>query len=412
MSKDVKKPKSQAVTIDEKPLQTAMQKTLEFADTANGKILCTIENTLKLIQFHDITCRYNLISKTLEIDIPNFTFSLDNRGPASLTYIESEMKKSGMQTARFENHLGFIGEMNQFNPVLDWITSKSWDGISRIKDLCSTIKARDEDSKNLFIERWLCQAVALAMYPNADAAGILVLQGSQGLGKTWWFRKLVPEHLQLVRTGANVNPNERDSVSQIIRYWIVELGEIGSTFKRSDIDALKAFLTKESDILRRPYGAGDQVYPRRTALAASVNAQTYLHDDTGNRRFWTVACEKVDSYHNINMQQLWAEIYHLLINGRDWRITAEEKKLVDKINEAHQQVDPIEEMIVDKYRWESAVREWKTATRIAEDIGIRNIDVKITRRVGEVIRKLNLGVEKHEKKSGGQRLLLVPDLKF
>lgn len=387
-----KKPKYPPVGMDEKPLMTTKQVVLQFSDLdEKNKIKATIGNLANLLDFYDIKCRYNSISKQLEVTILGIDLSLDNRLPASFAYIYSKMKEVEMPVENYREYLAYVGEMNWHNPVLEWIQTKEWDGISRIKDLCDTIKAEDNDSKNIFIERWLHQAVALATEDNVDAAGILVLQGPQGLGKTWWFKKLVPDkhNAEFVRTGASVNPNDRDSISQIIRYWIVELGEIGSTFRRADVDALKAFLTKESDILRRPYGTGDQVYPRRTALAASVNPRFYLHDETGNRRFWTVACKEVNSYHEIDMQQLWAEIYSYLKQGKNWRITAEERKLVDKINEAHLQIDPIEEMILTKYRWEFTSREnKKTSTEIAEEMGLKNINQQTTRTIANVLRKM------------------------
>lgn len=412
MSKKATKTGSIQSNLEDTPARSVYQQTeLIWADTKNGKILASIDNLKRLTDFLSIKVRYNLISKELEITIPGFDFSLDNRLPASVAFIASEIRKSGMLIEGYKENLCFIGEMDKVNPVLDWITSKQWDGVSRIEELCSTIKAKDNESKNIFIERWLYQAVALAMYNKTDAAGILVLQGPQGLGKSWWFRQMAPEHLEIVKTGSRINPNDRDSVSQNIRYWIVELGEIGSTFRRTDIDALKAFLTEPVDVLRRPYGSGDQSYPRRTAFAASVNPETYLYDDTGNRRFWTVACTEINSYHKINMQQLWAEIHHHLIAGKEWRITPQERALVDKINENHMQTEPLEEMILTKYYWEGYILEWKTATEIAEQIGVKNIDSRVTRKIGEIVKRLNVGVKDSVKRSAGKNLMLMPALK-
>ena len=36
--------------------------------------------------------------------------------------------------------------------------------------------------------------------------------------------------------GATLNPADKDSVKQAVSHWIVELGELESTFKKSDID--------------------------------------------------------------------------------------------------------------------------------------------------------------------------------
>ena len=286
------------------------------------------------------------------------------------------------------------------------VRQKKWDGLNRIPELCDTITAKHTEAKNLFIRRWLITAMYMAMHDGFDSPGCLVLQGPQGLGKTWWFRKLCSEP-NLIRTDANVDPRNRDSVSQIIRYWIVELGEIGSTFRRSDIDALKAFITSNSDIIRRPYATTDQVYPRRTALAASVNESIYLYDST-NRRYFTIQCTAVNSYHKIDMQQVWAEVYHLIDQCEETPfLTDREKQLVEEINREHMQIDPIEEMILSFYDWGNALAyDWKSATKIAQEIGLKNISQKETRMIAQAIRKLNSNDSEKEKLSTGLKFLM------
>lgn len=401
--------KSTPAEIDDEPSQTAMEKTFPMLQMGNKTPIASIENLRNLLDFHGITCRYNVISKQYEILIPDEQFSQDNADIASLARVASRMAEVQLPTAHYKEYISYIGDANQYNPVLQWVTSKKWDGINRIDELCSTITAKNEEAKNMFIRRWLITAMYMAMRDGYDSPGCLVLQGPQGLGKTWWFRKLCDQP-NLIRTDANVDPRNRDSISQVIRYWIVELGEIGSTFRRSDVDALKAFITSSNDILRRPYGTVDQIYPRRTALAASVNEAIYLHDPTGNRRFFTVQCTAINSYHKIDMQQLWAEIHHLIeVCGETPHLTAEEKRLVDEINLEHMQIDPIEEMILSFYNWGDAIAyDWKTSTVIAADINLKNISQKETRKIAEIVRKLNSNDSSKEKRSNGQLKFLIP----
>src|SRR5581483_11992775 len=215
---------------------------------------------------------------------------------------------------------------------------------------------------------------------------------------------------ELIRTAASVDPHDKDSVSQIISYWIVELGEIDATFRRADLQALKAFITSDEDTMRRPYGIGDKKYPRRTALVASVDQTIYLNDTAANRRFWTIPCTSINSYHDIDMQQLFAEVLELINKGESWRLEPDEKAHIARINEEHMQIDPIEEMILEKYRWEEInyVNTEKTATEIAMDIGLKNITPKETRAISSIILKYN---GKKRRVSNSKRLLTVPALK-
>lgn len=405
-----RKSKSAPATQSDIPSQSIQDKMYPILQMGNRTPIPSIENLKNLLDFHKTTCRYNVISKQYEILIPDEQFSQDNVDVASLARVASRMAEVQLPTSHYKEYISYIGDANQYNPVLQWVTSKKWDGRNRIQELCDTITAKHTEAKDLFIRRWLITAMYMAMHDGFDSPGCLVLQGPQGLGKTWWFRKLCDQP-NLIKTDANVDPRNRDSISQVIRYWIVELGEIGSTFRRSDIDALKAFITSPSDILRRPYGTVDQVYPRRTALAASVNETIYLHDTTGNRRYFTVQCLSVNSYHKIDMQQLWAEIHHLIVNCEEMpHLTDRERQLVDEINLDHTQIDPIQEMILEKFRWDEIgyVADWRTATQIAADIGLKNISVKETRIISGYVCSLN-GNKKRQ--SNGKRLLLIPALK-
>lgn len=357
-------------------------------DINRGKPRSTIENLDALINFHGITVRYNVISKRYDIVIPGEDYSPDNADNAKLARIISRAMEIGMPATQIKSYVEFIGDKNQYNPGMDWIGSKAWDGeTDYIAQICSTIKAKDEKAKNLFIRRWLITAVCMLMNNGLDSACCLVLQGGQGIGKTWWFRKLCPIP-GLIRTGASVDPKNRDSVSQVIRYWLVELGEIGSTFLRSDIDSLKAFITSDMDIIRRPYSMADQTYPRRTALAASVNEFTFLYDPTGNRRYLTVECLSVDSYHNVDMQQVFAQIYDEICQGETHMLSDEEKCLVDAINSEHAQIDPLKETIIEKYMWGSGLQGAElSATAIAREIGTKNITQKETRTISALMRE-------------------------
>ena len=58
------------------------------------------------------------------------------------------------------------------------------------------------------------------------------------------FKRLANYDEGWLLAGATLNPSDKDSVNQAVSHWIFELGEIESTFKKSDIDQLKAFVTK------------------------------------------------------------------------------------------------------------------------------------------------------------------------
>jgi putative DNA primase/helicase len=200
------------------------------------------------------------------------------------------------------------------------------------------------------MKKWMLSAIAAAFSPNGSAgSGILVLQGAQYMGKTKWFKDLVPSELEIAKDGMMLDPKDKDSVYQCVTNWLVELGEVDATFRKADIAHLKAFLTKDTDVLRLAYSRKTSEFARRTVFFASVNQEDYLNDPTGNRRFWTIECESIHHSHNLPMQQIWAEFYELYKKGEGHHLTHEELQQLNKRNEDFQAKDPFEDMVLKKY---------------------------------------------------------------
>lgn len=381
----------------------------------NGKPLSTIENLAEILRRLNVTVRYNVITKEEEILIPRQSFSIDNQANASLAWLMSWCGRFKMPTGQIGDFITYLADQNPFNPVATWISSRPWDGKSRFRALCNTITARGEaddlrimDMKETLLRRWFISAVAAAFEPlGVSAHGVLVFQGDQYVGKTKWFKMLVPADLRVIRDGMILKPDDRDSVKQVVSNWLVELGELDATFRKSDIAQLKSFLTKDRDVLRRAYARRESEFARRTVFFASVNPKEFLHDQTGNRRYWTIEVEALDLEHKIDVQQVWAEVYELYKSGESWFLSKDEFGLLTESNKDFEARDPIEERLRTRLDWDTHVSfwEWRTATDVIIKCGIDKPTQTEVVRAGNIIRQLNGG---QAKKSNGLRLLLVP----
>lgn len=308
--------------------------------TQGNKPLCTAENLSEVIRRLGYTVRYNVISKCVEILIPEMKFSIDNKFNASIATLRSECAKFQLPKDAVDEFLLLYADKNQFNPVATWIEKEPWDGVSRLEDFYQTITSNDEDFKRILMLRWMVSAIAAVYLPDGVAAqGVLVLQGDQNLGKTRWLKSLAPAHLEVIKEAAILNPADKDSVRECISFWLVELGELDATFRKADIAQLKGFLTKSSDMLRVPYAKAASQFARRTVFFGSVNAHEFLHDSTGNRRFWTIAVSKVNPEHGIDMQQLWAEVKVLYDQGERYHLTDHEIAKLNSSNKMHEEED-------------------------------------------------------------------------
>lgn len=377
-----------------------------------------IDNVREICRRLGVTVRYNVISKQDEILIPGESYSVDNRDNSALTWMLSECTTYDMPVERVPEFLAYLADQNQYNPVATWITSRPWDGKDRLQALCGTIRAIGEHDpqvahlKCTLLTRWLISAVAAAFEPNGISAhGVLVLQGAQGSGKTSWFKRLAPPDLGVLKDGVLLRPDDRDSVMRCISHWLVELGELDATFRKADVAALKSFITSDRDILRKPYARKESTFARRTVFFASVNPKNYLHDDTGNRRYWTIEVDSIDYQHNIDMQQLWAQIYEQLYKpGEPWTLRPDELAYLENRNEDFTVLDPIEELITSKLDWQMVDTSWSwsTPTEVLIELGKQNPTKAEATKAAIVIRRLNGG---RSKKSKFSRFLLVPQKK-
>lgn len=262
--------------------------------------------------------RFNLVTQEIEIDARS---ALSNRVLAFddvITVLHSDLSDTfkGCTMENLQNYTMFLARENLYNPVLDLLSETKWDGIDRKPELFALMGIQDDALSMTLVSKWLLQTVALLFNNEEDpfgADGVLVLNGGQGVGKTSLFRRLALNP-RWFGEGATIKDNDKDTTRRCVTRWITELGEVESTLK-SDINALKAFVTSDMDNYRLPYARSDVKAARRTSLCATCNSDRYLIDSTGNRRWWSVPLSDPMDYDAImkfNALQLWAQIYALV----------------------------------------------------------------------------------------------------
>lgn len=379
-----------------------------------GKPLATIENLAEIIDRLGVTARYNVIAKDTEIIIPGETFLSDTKRGSALARIKSQCMRFGMPTEPLGEYLLYLADKQCFNPVQTWIDSKPWDGVSRFQALLDTVETRFDFDRDLFamlMRRWFISAAAAALKPAGFwSKGVLVFQGAQSLGKTSWFRALLPDWLRdLIKVGALIDPSNKDTIISAVAHWLVELGELDGTFNKADIARLKGFISQDVDQFRRPYAKVEEAFQRRTVFFASVNPEQFLADSTGNSRWWTVPVVGLNTTHEIDMQQLWAEVATWFRAGERWWLDRDEEQQLESANAKHQQADPVEERLQSRLDWKApaAMWTWATATEVLIAVGIERPTKAEAAGVGRMMRRLN---GDRGRRANGRNQVLCPPL--
>ncbi len=370
-----------------------------FDKTERGRIIQTKENHRGVLVVNNIDVSYDVIKKRMNIAIPDTQFIADLEEDAAVTEIEDRCIQLGVPHDRVRFNLKLLAR--ESNPVAEWINSRPWDGTSRLQALLDTVDSEDNDLKEVLMRKWLISCVAAACGPEGvSSEGILVFVGRQALGKTRWMKTLAPNADWLLE-GATLNPGDKDSVKQCVSHWICELGELGSTFKKADLDQLKAFITKSHDELRLPYDRGFSRYRRRTCFYGSVNEREFLSDPTGNRRFWVTRVRSINYNHRLDMQQVWAEIKTQHYDtGEGWFLTSEERERLQDSNEMSRTQTMVEDLVLQHVHFESTMTKPVQMTELLRDLGVKAPRVSDFKEAARVLQQQGI----NPRRSNGKKI--------
>lgn len=369
----------------------------EGDEDSGKKKPATIPEVKKILEMKGITIRLNMISGMAEITGMPEAYSKENASntlPALLmdffTYHNMKCTRNGLDDILFN-----IMDENRYNPVADMIKATGpWDKQDRIAECYDILRIRDNKRECIYVQKWLHQCVSIGLNSVSQpygADGVLVLQGSQGSGKTLFCSKLSPDP-DLFAEGVSIDLTNKDSVIQSTGVWLAELGELDSTLKREQL-ALKAFLTAKRDTYRLPYARTPVRRARRTSFCATVNPEEFLNDETGSRRFWVIHTdidvERVKALTPEWARQLWRQVYeeYYRKDRQGFRLTKEEQAELQQCNRRYEKAMPGEMEILDSLNFDTPVSKWQwTKVSVLRDaLNIRNVTAP---QVGRVLAKL------------------------
>lgn len=332
----------------------------------------------------------------------------------------------GLPKAAIDDHLAAIAQANSYHPVVDWLDGYEWDKESRVDKVIACLRSKDDELTTIVLKRWLSGCMASLLIPNYKNKLVPVLAGLQSYRKTAFVERICSVLTDAFLEGAELNPDNKDSILSCIRSWIVELGELERTTAHSQ-GGLKAFITRSVDTVRPPYARTDIKKPRQTNLIATVNGTSFLKDQTGNSRYAVIELIEQTDMDTLNellgweykstgeiklvdenkLRQFWLEVRHLLeVEGYSWNLTSEEQAKVSEQTE----------MFVDKGDYYATLkdyladfkdneRRWCTSTQVCSLVGIH---ASKSNMVGKALAMLTQEESIERKFSGGVNRYLFP----
>jgi putative DNA primase/helicase len=242
--------------------------------------------------------------------------------------------------------MAVVAQRTPFHPVREYLESLAWDGVVRLPSWLSKYAGACEQP-SAYLERvgtwFLISAVARIYEPGCKADHCVILEGTQGRGKSTLVRLLVPRGEWFAEHNANLM--DKDSYAILQGRWIMELAEMDS-LARAEVGRIKRYMTTAIDAYRPVWARRVARFPRHCVFIGTVNDSEYLRDPTGNRRFWPVKVSDIDTAAlTRDRDQLWAEAVHYFKEGVHWWPGRDDESLLESEQEERLRVDVWEEPI-------------------------------------------------------------------
>lgn len=394
------------------------------SENGSPRIVNTDENLLALANHYSIGFRFNM----MEFE-PEAYKIFGDKLAVSYEQLKSKLisaaSRHQLPKPAIEDHMAALCENSKYHPIKNWLNEDRWDGVPRVENVINCLNAKHKKLACVTLKHWLVGCVASIYEPNFKSKLVPVLQGEQSYKKTAFVERIAQVIPLAFLEGAELDPDNKDSVLTCIRSWIVELGELERTNKNSQ-GSLKAFITKSIDSVRPPYARKDIKKPRQSHFIATVNGKDFLKDETGSSRFVVLEMMEAANMEELNrllgwhydgtgstnqvkpelLKQFWLEVKMLYECGYGWMLSEDETKMASAANEPFNDKGSWYEYILGEYIRENRVDfslGWFSSG------GLVNQDTKLsgrdTRLIGKALAQLERdGLIDGKKGSSNQKL--------
>lgn len=264
----------------------------------------------------------------------------------NLPSFSSDLMNEGVQTA---------ARRHPFNPAQDRLRALAgqWDGMTRLdgwltRYLNAEATAENQEYLAEIGAAWLKGVCARVLMPGCKRDDVLTLVGPQGFLKSSAAQAIAEGILPDSFTDSLGNLGSDEAAIGVQGIIIAEFSELAA-MGRSELEAVKAFITRRSDRYREKYERMPTDHPRTCSFIATTNDDAgFLRDPSGNRRWWPVKVTRkidLDALRTV-IPMLLGEAASRVLGGEQWHVTNElANRQAEQAREAHKDSDV----------WEAAV---------------------------------------------------------
>lgn len=308
----------------------------------NGQLTKKIVNALMIFENDESLqgIAFNRLSNSIDIkgeDVP-WTRAAgpwkDSDDSQLVTYIGTKYAEFPRQTIMDQKTI--TAERHSFHPIKDYLEGlPEWDGEPRVDTLLiDYLGAEDNIFTREATAKILTAAVRRIYEPGCKFDTMLVLSGPPNIGKSMLVAKLGGKYFSDNLTFDDMR--DKTAAEKLQGYWLLEISEMKG-MRKTDVESVKAFISRQEDIFRAAYGHNTERHPRQCVIFGTVNDLYYLKDVTGNRRFWPIDVKGKTAKHPWDLsaediEQIWAEAFfrYKELGETDLVLSPEAQKIAEK----------------------------------------------------------------------------------
>lgn len=297
---------------------------------------------------------YDMLKETIVFTRPSFTAKGSKKGDlvndTDISIIKGRIERMHgiYNDAKLNDAIEQVSSDNAFHPIKLYLESLTWDGVPRIDTfLVDYMGAEDNAYTREAFRKMLLAAVTRIYEPGRKFDTALVFYSEQGVGKSTLIQRLSKGWFNDSLT----NLSGKESYEAIQFAWLVELAEL-SALRKSDVEAVKNFISKREDTYRGAYARRVKTHKRQCVFFGSTNDDEFLKDATGNRRFFPVEVKRTrktrlifEPEFDAIVDQLWAEAMEGYMLGEALTLSDEAEAIAGGTREEFTERTPIQGLI-------------------------------------------------------------------
>ena len=334
--------------------------------------------------------RFNEVTRNIELD--NLPISDHDINNIYLECLESFGKKEvTMQLIQAILESAFV---IRYNPFLEFFSKEGHRQVNgNLFALANCIQSNHHEPQyiHLMLRKWVCSIIA-SMHGEYSVI-ILVLCGSQGIGKTNFFRYILPPSLRSYYGESKLDAGKDDEILMCKKIILCD-DEFGGKSKQ-EAKKLKELSSKQTFSIRKPYGRVHEDLTRYAVLCGTSNDDEVINDPTGNRRILPIMVSEIDwdAFNAIDKTDLFIEAFQeYKEKGADaWQLSRAEIAYLDKLAASNVQPTVEKEMFLKFFYVAESNEpsgEWLTNSEIKDHIEVRSKQHISSHKLGAVLKSL------------------------